>query len=297
MTTNEELIVAQIAKLKYTRAAAAWKAFLESTPPNVPVKIDGLFGQHHPSSVTEPWSIASPEIEVYCETDGGIRSFAPETDCDFAFARPKDERTWTFVVYTCKNCGNQSKVFCLLMDRPRTGSSSSCDVMKFGEFPSFGPPISPRIKQLLGESDLELYRKGMRSEDQGLGIGAATYFRRIVDNHWRLLVAEVRDAAAELGATDLSIYDAALQETQFSKAVEMLKRAIPPRLLILGGENPLTLLYRPLSSGLHGLTDERCLQQASDIRVVLTALLENIADVMKDRDELKDAAARLKQGL
>ena len=76
--------------------------------------------------------------------------------------------------------------------------------------------------------------------------------------------------------------------------MEILTEAIPEKLLILGGENPLTLLYRPLSRQLHGLADEDCLQQAADIRVVLTALLENIADVMKDRDELHKAAKRLK---
>ena len=58
--------------------------------------------------------------------------------------------------------------------------------------------------------------------------------------------------------------------------------------------NPLTLLYQPLSKQLHTLTDEECLQQAADIRVVLTALLENIADVLKNQDELREAATRLK---
>ena len=91
------------------------------------------------------------------------------------------------------------------------------------------------------------------------------------------------------------MFDNALQETQFSAAVEMLKDAIPDKLLILNGENPLTLLYSPLSVQLHELTDGECLQQAADIRTVLTVLLENIADVLKDQEELKSAANRLKQ--
>jgi hypothetical protein len=37
------------------------------------------------------------------------------------------------------------------------------------------------------------------------------------------------------------------------------------------------------------------LWQAADIRTVLTALLENIADVLKDQAELKPAAVRLTQ--
>ena len=60
------------------------------------------------------------------------------------------------------------------------------------------------------------FRKGTRAEAQGLGIGAETYFRRIVDSQWRLLVSELRDAAVKMGATDVSVYDAALKETQFS---------------------------------------------------------------------------------
>ena len=95
--------------------------------------------------------------------------------------------------------------------------------------------------------------------------------------------------------TNLAVFDNALQETQFSAAVKMLNDAIPDKLLILNGENPLILLYSPLSVQLHELTDEECLQQAADIRTVLTALLENIADVLKDQEELKSAANRLKQ--
>ena len=136
---------------------------------------------------------------------------------------------------------------------------------------------------------MELYRKGCRAEAQSLGIGAATYFRRIVEEQWQCLVKEIRKGAARLGVENLDLYNAALQETQFSKAVKILKDAIPEKLLILDGKNPLTLLYQSLSRQLHELTDEECLQQAADVRVILTTLLENIADVMTDRDELHKA--------
>ena len=106
-------------------------------------------------------------------------------------------------------------------------------------------------------------------------------------------MTEIRRVAERLGVKDLGVYDDALQETQFSKAVKRLRDAIPEKLLILDGKNPLTVLYQPLSQQLHGLTDQECLAQAADIRVVLTALLENIADVLKDRDELTRAAERL----
>ena len=101
----------------------------------------------------------------------------------------------------------------------RTSKDADVEAMKQGEYPPFSVPISSKIQKLLSESDLELYRKGSRAEAQGLGIGAATYFRRIVERQWQNLVTEIRNAAEQLGVDDLGVYDAALQETQFSKAV------------------------------------------------------------------------------
>ena len=106
-------------------------------------------------------------------------------------------------------------------------------------------------------------------------------------------MTKLRDAAKKLDYDDLTAFDDALKEIRFSAAVDKLKDAIPDKLLILNGDNPLTVLYAPLSTQLHELTDEECLQQAADIRTVLTALLENIADVLKDQEALKSAANRL----
>lgn len=275
-------------KMTTKEGIAGLRAFLESTPPNVPQEITNLLKRQHPNSVGNPWSFVPPQIHLFCEADGGFRWFLSPTDYIFV-----EKREWKFLTYRCRNCGGPWKTYALVIETLSTGPPD-VEVMKLGEYPPFGAPISARIEKLLGEKDLELYRKGMRSEAQGLGIGAATYFRRIVDDQWKQLVGEIREAAVTLGYEDVSIFDKAMNETQFSKAVDMLKDAIPPKLLILNGDNPLTLLYHPLSVQLHDLTDEECLQQAGDIRLVLTALLENIADVLKDQEELKSAAERLK---
>lgn len=275
----------QIARAK---AELQWRKFFESTPPNVAVTIENLFTTHvDPRGGSSPWRITLPEISLHCRTCDGERIFSTRDSYI--------SETWAFVKYTCKNCERTTKTFGLLAVRaPKNAPNTTAEVIKMGEYPPFGAPIAARIGKLLGKEDRELYQKGMRAEAQGLGIGAASYFRRIVDNQWKTLVDEIREAAAKLGEKDLTLFDAAKRETQFSKAVEMLKDAIPAKLLI-DGENPLTLLYRPLSVQLHGLTDAECLQQANDIRLVLTALLENIAEVMRDRAELRGAIERLKQ--
>ncbi len=267
-----------------SEALAAWKLFLETTPPNTAVRIQGL--AEASQRLQGWWQFDPPQLQLHCEHDDGSRRFDPTSgDVDVS-----STLNYTFIKYQCRDCQTTLKTFAVLVGR----NGADVEAMKLGEYPPFSAPISSKIQKLLSESDLELYRKGSRAEAQGLGIGAATYFRRIVEEQWQRLVTEIRQAAAQLGAKDLELYDAALKETQFSRAVRMLKDAIPEKLLILDGENPLTLLYQPLSRQLHELTDEECLQQAADIRVVLTALLENIANVLKAQDELHGAVKRLK---
>lgn len=244
------------------------------------------------------WELVLPRIQLHC--DG-------ECDGTRGFEAAEGARTlkvgYHFANYTCKDCEESTKVFALFVTA-KTGQTlvrlgdlvmGQLDIIKLGEYPPFSTPVSKRIQKLLGKPDLELYRKGSRSEAQGLGVGAVSYFRRIVDNQWKLFVKEIREAAEALGERDLGVYDRALAEPKFSAAVEMLKDAIPPKLLILDNQNPLTLLYRPLSKQLHDLSDEECLQHGAAIRKVLTALLENIADVTKNQEQLKEAADRLRQ--
>ena len=272
-------------------AIKKWKLFLETTPPNTSMKIHGLAKREvniH-GRYTAHWSLPTGYIQLHCERDNGLRRFDPCSKAPNVSKIP----TYQFIEYQCRDCQITSKTFAVMVIRS-LAVDVDVEVMKLGEYPPFSAPISSRIQKLLSKSDLDLYRKGVRAEAQGLGVGAATYFRRIVDEQWTRFVKEIRKAAELLGVEDLGVYDVALQETQFSRAVKTLKDAIPEKLLILGGENPLTLLYQPLSKQLHTLTDEECLQQAADIRVVLTALLENIADVLKNQDELREAATRLK---
>ena len=120
-----------------------------------------------------------------------------------------------FLEYVCRDCGESEKTYALVTERLEpVNSEPITEIMKLGEDPPFGAPISARIQKLLDQDDLELHRKGSRAETQGLGIGAATYFRRIVESYWKRLVKELRRAAEKLGHADLDVFDKALQETK-----------------------------------------------------------------------------------
>ncbi len=169
--------------------------------------------------------------------------------------------------------------------------------MKLGEYPPFKSHVAPRLQRMLTPEDLDLYRKGLRAERDGLGIAAAAYYRRVVENQWQDLISKLQDAARMNGASPATLeeFEQAKKETRFSKAVERLKNAIPERLLIADGQNPLVLLHRPLSIQLHELSDSQWMEQAEAIRTVLNALFENIIRVQSDFTALGSAVRALRQ--
>jgi hypothetical protein len=100
--------------------------------------------------------------------------------------------------------------------------------------------------------------------------------------------------AERLGAPPetLTLFATAEKETQFSKAIDQIKGAIPQSLLI-NGQNPLMLLHSALSEGIHNKSDEECLELATSIRLVLIELADRIAAALKDEAGLRDAVNRL----
>jgi hypothetical protein len=266
-----------------------WKEFLESKPAYVQQQFEGLVRDLNPHSATT-WGFNSPRIQLHCQVDDGIRWCDPNPG-----TIRRGEYGTEFIVYTCRDCGRWKKTFALILIPNVTVKPTVLTAVKLGEYPPFGSHLAKRLQNMLSETDLELYRKGLRTEREGHGIGAAAYYRRVVDNQWKGLVTKLRDAAQKLGnpPESLTIFDEALAQTQFAMAVDLLKDAIPPKLLILDGRNPLTLLYKPLSVQIHELSDEECLQQAADIRIVLNETFDNISRVLKEDEALKAAVTRL----
>jgi hypothetical protein len=142
--------------------------------------------------------------------------------------------------------------------------------------------------------DRDLFLKGRRCESQGLGIGAFGYYRRVVEQQKQRFIDQVIKISNILGASEekLASLKLARDESQFSKAMDSLKTSIPETLLIKG-RNPFTLLHSALSDGLHEQSDERCLELAHHIRVILVEFAEKINSALSDDKELSEAVDRL----
>jgi len=261
--------------------------FLRSVPPGTERKVSDLS-----SGIAQGyWATHGPDLELFCsnETCDGLRNFARQTT---DISVKTEDPVFGFMHYLCRNCRRRRKVFSLSVQRD-VGSPSGT-AFKFGEEPPFGVPVPARVITLIGP-DKELFLRGRRCENQGLGIAAFAYYRRVVENQKGRIIREMGRVAGRLGAEApvVALFEAAAAETQFSTAIDRVKAAIPPVLLAEGKYNPLTLLHSALSEGLHGLTDEENLELAQEIRVVITDLAERMTQALKDEDELKQAVSRL----
>ena len=147
--------------------------------------------------------------------------------------------------------------------------------------------------RLFGE-DRDNFIKGRQCENQGLGVGAFAYYRRVVENHKNEIFDEIIKVCETVGASKELIEElgSAKKEISFTKAMEQIKTALPQGLLI-SGQNPLLALHNALSIGLHNESDAKCLEAAHDVRLVLTDLIERMSLLRQDKSELQSAVQRL----
>jgi hypothetical protein len=265
--------------------------FLETSPPNQLVHISDIVAIKANNTGGRSYYLTTPEIQIHCseESCNGIR-FHRCTGGSRTIIR-EDEVTDCFITYLCSNCQRHRKIFSLTVFRQVNETFGT--LSKYGESPVFGPPVPARLLKLIGP-DRDNFLKGRRCENQGLGVGAFVYYRRVVEHQKDRIFKEIVKVSEKIGAPKekIEILNAALAETQFTKALDMAKDAMPESLLI-SGHSPIKLLYRALSDGIHNLSDEDCLSYASSVRVVLGELSERLSQALKDEVEITNAIARL----
>jgi hypothetical protein len=267
--------------------------FFESKPANVTFRIIGnedfdLTVQLGGGSL----SLKLPPIHLWCHAPkcGNIRVCEPMTrDLEI----PKHTNRTECVYFECSDCRQVAKIFAIWCYYHHHHETGRLEIRKLGEDPPLSPRLPPRLRKLIG-TDQEKFSKGLKSEMHGLGVGAFAYYRQVVENQKNRLLDEFIKVENLSNARPalISELEEARRETRFSSAVDKIKHAIP-EVLRIKGHNPLTLLHKALSEGLHAGTDEDCLEIAEDIRVILSELSERLHAALKDDAELKKAVSRI----
>ena len=269
--------------------------FLESTPPGQLTHISDLSDWRFPHGVAGSYNVMrSPEIQLHCEHENcnGIRFFKCVAGAEEILTTK--EYTYFRLTYRCSNCQQVTKKFSLAA-KVDADEKPQGVCYKFKELPPYGPRVPPKLIKLISP-DRDEFLRGWRCENQGLGVGAFIYYKRVVENQKNRILEQIIKVSKKIGAPagKIEILRNSVKETQFSKALEMAKDAIPESLLI-DGHNPIYLLRGILSKDVHALTDEKCLKLAIGVRAVLDILSERLSQAMKDEAGLKKTLSTLLQ--
>ncbi len=259
--------------------------FLEKNPPNVLVNVTPFKVSNYGNNKV----FKLPIIELYCNSDfcEGYRFFESESTMYLSTEKRNNE----FIEYRCKNCHQSTKTYAIVLEI--VADKNEAISIKLGEFPAFGPPTPSKLSELIGP-DKNFFLLGRKCELQGLGIGAFVYYRRVIENQKDRIFDRVIQVTRKINSNPELIIELenAKKETQFSKAVDSIKHAMP-EILLIDNHSPLKLLHDALSDGVHDKSDEECLDLAQSIRIVLSEFSNRLAQALNDEAELKKALSKL----
>jgi len=158
------------------------------------------------------------------------------------------------LTYRCRNCKSSAFLVWFLL----RGVEGVPKVVKAGQYPKLEVSIPKEFAKALGDKR-PLYIKGMTSRHNGYGIGALTYFRRLIEDTTDEMLGLLEETMQATKAASAAIE--ALQRAKGGKRFEdkvKIAAEVMPTHLRPGGANPFGDLYELLSIGLHDLTDEQC---------------------------------------
>jgi hypothetical protein len=261
------------------------KEFFENVPPGKQVIVSDFTIINESTTL-----IRTPQLNLYCSNEKckGVRFFDAVTRC-----YPDQKSIYkSFIDYCCRNCGRSFKTYALnVTNNPSDPRRTS--VFKYGEHPSFGPPTPSKASKLIkGEKELFLF--GRKCENQGMGIGAFIYYRRVIESQKNRIFDKMIRVIKKVspGNDVIEELKAAKEKKQFTRAVESIKTGLPDSLLI-NGHNPLLLLHSALSAGVHEHDDAKCLELANAARTVLFEFADRLGQALKEDTSLNDAISKL----
>jgi hypothetical protein len=191
-------------------------------------------------------------------------------------------------IYRCSSCMGFYRYFLLRFDKDEKGTF----VAKAGQDPPMEITPEPTLEKALGKS-AGLYKKGMECESQGYGIGAFSYYRRVVEEITDDLLNSISDLiVGEERAKYLEALEQVKKEHIATNKIKLVKDLLPATLRPQNA-NPLAILYEALSVGIHEESDELCIELAMHIREVLEYLISQVTAYKEAGKKLTPAMQKI----
>lgn len=177
---------------------------------------------------------------------------------------------------------------------PRTVSVVS-GLLKIGQTPPLSIALPRALEDNLGKEASAFYKKALINRNEGNGLAAVTYIRRVVEDKTDELIEivaqtaeaqEVDPKGVELiraVKTDKNTYDLKLQ----------LASTVLPRSMTPGGANALGALYNLVSQGIHDLSERDCVDVADTTQSVFEYVFTNLRAETKKRKDFVSKVTKL----
>jgi len=238
------------------------KIFLETYP---------LYRRFQTSVAATLAELPKPRINMVCPICKSRQTFAMINEHweGYNYTNYPSGGTAVRAKYVCTHCEKCIRHFFIHID------SSLKSMSKIGQWPAWEIESEPLIEQMLGPH-ADHYKKGLVCESQSYGIGAFSYYRRIVEEIIDNLLDEIQELMA---GDDLTRFKDAMAKARLTTVTQEkidLVKDLLPTILRPDGMNPLGVLHSALSEGLHAESDDDCLEQAVVVREILVFLVNQV---------------------
>lgn len=156
-------------------------------------------------------------------------------------------------------------------------------ITKIGQWPSaadFQIPQAEKYRKILGEDQYKEFIRGIGIAAHGVGIGSFVYLRRVFENL-------IEEAHAKAQTENKEFSNEAYLKARMDDKIKMVKDHLPDFLV----EN--RSLYAILSTGIHDLTEDECLQYFETVKIGI----EQILDEKIIQKEKADKAAKAREAI
>lgn len=165
---------------------------------------------------------------------------------------------------------------------------------KIGQNPPYEIKPEKEVLDYLTEQDAGYYKKALMNISHGYGIGAFAYFRRVIENEIKRIVTDVSKLSPETEAKMKDVMLKYEKDHQMSYLIDEISKYLPPTLSSLGN-NPIRVLYEQFSVGLHGLTEEKCLEKATLADTILKFVIKQINAEKNEMKSVREAMKNINQ--
>ena len=155
-------------------------------------------------------------------------------------------------------------------------------IMKVGQYPSVADFHISEVKQyskLLSEDKLKEFTRAIGLAANGVGIGSFVYLRRIFE----YLIKEAYTQAKSENAVSESDF----QTARMDEKIQLLHSYLPNFLV------ETKSMYSILSSGIHELSEQTCLEHFDTLRVGIEIILDEKLEALNKKIKIESAKNKL----